>query len=592
MNNIEELLNKLEICYTNEDVQKIQSNMLFLNQRELSKISNRLMRQNKQHKFLESLTEVNFTTQLLRSLPANIDMKVEYEPKTQKRPVDLVIRVSDKKYLLQLKSLSNSIRENKQAQILREIRRKIKEIKTDRGFYLRISDIFKIEHVDELLQFISDNFSKSDNIEEGIKTELTRRREEEKTVGLPSKDLHYETAITQPSTYLHSSDIYLLTLAFKSALGETQFDPHVDGMELDDQGIEKRKLYTAMNMQSAYQEMNQQELQQLVTRNHGFVEQLAGVNKQKFSTVIRSMGSDSSGAGHFININIEQGNPMRITVDDSFSPMFQVAGVEGGTKNQAKRLSTLFTTLFKRPVTVAINEVKPQEAANCGIHAIINKINYEYGLKLNAEELAAPLRAGLNNVYDTGNIKGLTDSIYRLVRRAQQQEVKETASSTTKLNKQMENLRVTPASIPTKQSPSASISSSSSALREKKIELPSSSYQNKEIDVNKLCLEYSGLFEKAISDIQSMCETNKIPQSLQQTALQDLFNPVMKSNYLNDDLLMLMVTFKSSLDDIRTRMGNNKQGLSRLDAIQSDQSEIVKLIISTTGSNTPTRPKK
>lgn len=159
---IEELLNKLQLRYEQGDIKTLNENIEFLEKNNLSKLNDRLLSLNKPHKFLETLTELNFTTQLLKSIPSKTKLNIEYEPNNTKRPIDLVIKLGNIKYLIQIKSLSNSIRENKQSQIVKEIRNLAKQIHSNRGFNIRISEEFLKENVSGLMSFIQENFDKKD----------------------------------------------------------------------------------------------------------------------------------------------------------------------------------------------------------------------------------------------------------------------------------------------------------------------------------------------------------------------------------------------------------------------------------------------
>jgi hypothetical protein len=159
---IELLLEKLQLRYEQDDINKLNEDIAFLKKNNLSKISDRLLSQNKPHKFLETLTELNFTTQLLKGLPLKTNVNIEYEPNNTKRPIDLVIELNNIKYYIQIKSLSNSIRENKQNHIVREIRNQSKQIHCKREFNIRISEEFSKDNVRDLMDFIKSNLDKKD----------------------------------------------------------------------------------------------------------------------------------------------------------------------------------------------------------------------------------------------------------------------------------------------------------------------------------------------------------------------------------------------------------------------------------------------
>jgi hypothetical protein len=162
-NQLRELLVKLELRHDQVDMDKLKEAIDYLNEKGLSDLCQKLLRSTKARKFLEILTELNFTVQLLNSFPLSKNSEVFYEPKDTKRPIDLVIKLDRINYFIQIKSLSNSIRENKQAQIIREIRSQIRLISSKRGLVVHISENFKKENVSEMIKFIKENLTKIDS---------------------------------------------------------------------------------------------------------------------------------------------------------------------------------------------------------------------------------------------------------------------------------------------------------------------------------------------------------------------------------------------------------------------------------------------
>lgn len=157
------LLEKLELQYDQTDIEKLYASINYLNGKKLSDLSQRLLRSTKPHKFLETLTEINFIVQLLKSFSSSTALEVLYEPKETKRPIDVVIKFDNINYYIQIKSLSNSIRENQQSQVIKEIRRQIKPIPCIRGISIHISNNLKKEHVNEMIDFIKMNLAAHDN---------------------------------------------------------------------------------------------------------------------------------------------------------------------------------------------------------------------------------------------------------------------------------------------------------------------------------------------------------------------------------------------------------------------------------------------
>jgi hypothetical protein len=159
---IELQLEDLNLRYDQHDIKKLNVDINYLQEKNLSRISERLLSLNKPHKFIETLTEFKFTVQLLKSFPSNAKLSVEYEPNNTKRPIDLVIKYNEINYFIQIKSLSNSIRENKQSKIVREIRKHSKDIHRKRGVIVRISEAFSKEDVSKMMDFIKENLNKND----------------------------------------------------------------------------------------------------------------------------------------------------------------------------------------------------------------------------------------------------------------------------------------------------------------------------------------------------------------------------------------------------------------------------------------------
>lgn len=161
---IESKIKELNLIYDSEDIKSLFLKLCYLKNNNLEKLASRLLEQNKVSKFPETLTEVNFSFQLLNSLRSNKSgFMAYYEPKTGVRPIDLIIEYNNKKYFIQIKYLSSSIRDNKKNKIVKEIERQSKAIKANRGFSLRVSENFTIDQVNELMGFIKINLRKKDN---------------------------------------------------------------------------------------------------------------------------------------------------------------------------------------------------------------------------------------------------------------------------------------------------------------------------------------------------------------------------------------------------------------------------------------------
>ena len=253
--------------------------------------------------------------------------------------------------------------------------------------------------------------------------ELISNRYASAIESIPLKDVYYEgQAITAESTFLHPADLYLLTLLFKQALNETEFEPLIEDFN-------NNSLYTAKNFQTAYQEMSHRELQELVNKNKDFqrkLQRILRLQKPKFSLLLSSMGMDSSNSSHYISANFEyRGDRLCISIDDSFIDSLRTidpnhAADKSQLLNYENRLGQLFRALLApTEITIQLNRtIQGQEAANCGIHAIINKINHEHGLNLNPSLMVKDLRKGIENSYDS-DLSALSNTVKTIIKNQQ-----------------------------------------------------------------------------------------------------------------------------------------------------------------------------
>ena len=149
-----------------EDIEKLASNMALLQEYNLSQMNARLMEQNKIPKFLEMLTEINFTAGLLKTnkniFKDNIFYEKERELKNL-RPIDLEVSLGSKTYLIQIKSPSKGKRENKTDKLIEDLRRETAKITTKKFFSVRTSRDFSDKN--SLPKFIKEKANSSvDNV--------------------------------------------------------------------------------------------------------------------------------------------------------------------------------------------------------------------------------------------------------------------------------------------------------------------------------------------------------------------------------------------------------------------------------------------
>lgn len=212
------------------------------------------------------------------------------------------------------------------------------------------------------------------------------------------------------STYLLFEDVYLLNLAFKQALGEREIKPLFES--LDDTKV----LWTVESSERILQPtISLAEMQTLLKTNREFQGELKRMldEKDKFTIIIASGGLDDAGNVHLMNINFEQGKEgVVITISDSM--ISELSEVDSDAKGDyEKRLSKLFTELLKpkKIKELKMSEVELQSGANCGIHALINKINHEYELNLDPKDFVIPLRNALKKMYSSYKFEDLVDVI-------------------------------------------------------------------------------------------------------------------------------------------------------------------------------------
>lgn len=217
--------------------------------------------------------------------------------------------------------------------------------------------------------------------------------------------------IASPSSYIHPDDIYLLTLALKNALGDKFFDPLLEEVN------HKKIFYHCESNMSLLERLSPGERKLLSERNKVFKKTLLSLleKNRKFNIIIGTSGLDGQGSVHYINVNIDnKGNGnFAISVDDSFSPLLD----QTESAAYRNRLQILFSELLdttQQKVDLQINQVKLQEAANCGIHALVNKINNDYSLKTSAEDaekLVQPLRNAIKSFYNDFNVEKLLTNV-------------------------------------------------------------------------------------------------------------------------------------------------------------------------------------
>lgn len=219
--------------------------------------------------------------------------------------------------------------------------------------------------------------------------------------------------LTHSGTHIDANDLNLFMLILKRELAtrdrDTAYDAEIDQVDL------AKKLFLTQPGGNYLSPLGETEKTLLNRHNRFFSAHLKQQlqTKQKFNEIILFSGLDAPNAGHFIDITVaNNADTVNISILDTFST--QAAYLPENEKRAfTERLSQLFTALLERPCTIEMQVVARQDAADCAIHAVINKINTDHNLKLNlTAETIRQLRAALHNLYQNGN----TEALFRLSR--------------------------------------------------------------------------------------------------------------------------------------------------------------------------------
>jgi|GEM_PF-4218515 len=257
------------------------------------------------------------------------------------------------------------------------------------------------------------------------------------------------------STYLDSHDLFLLALVFKQELGIKTYDPCEDGMD--------NKLYIAQSMASIDQEMQADELLTLTNKNSEFKKYLNTTLEavwsalhnereiQRRSLLIIPRCIDEKETNRCININIvwDASGPS-IHIFDNLASLANKQQQDNYGWRLRKLLYNLLDDQYKFCMfafnsvgasigaDLMLRSADKAVTANCGIYALINKIQYEFYYKdkleyqqardrkdyslfilsciSNPEEFIKPLRAALNQAYLSGKVDELSKMLRPWVR--------------------------------------------------------------------------------------------------------------------------------------------------------------------------------
>lgn len=135
---------------TDEDIERLSSHMVFLEERGLGRINKRL--EGGGTGIWDTFVEHNFAVEL--TLAHNSEVSITYEPDGMRRPPDFRIIKENVTYWLQVKNLARLVEENKHEKIIQEIKRRTNSIRIGKYFSCDLSCEFKESDISNLVEFI------------------------------------------------------------------------------------------------------------------------------------------------------------------------------------------------------------------------------------------------------------------------------------------------------------------------------------------------------------------------------------------------------------------------------------------------------
>lgn len=157
-------LENLRLFFAEKEFANLESNVEFLEEKGLSDLNERLIRQAKRN-FLSALTEHNFVVSLLKTNGFIQNYQIKYEPQGvdgSRRP-DLYINFNHAEYRVQIKRFSLLKHQNVQNKIYSEIKREICSIKISKFINIQISASFAESDVKPFLSFVREKIDSLDN---------------------------------------------------------------------------------------------------------------------------------------------------------------------------------------------------------------------------------------------------------------------------------------------------------------------------------------------------------------------------------------------------------------------------------------------
>jgi len=137
-----------------EDIKRLADNMALLEKRGLENLNKRLIDSKRSREVLATIAEHNFAVRLTSQHGPTIP--ISYEPPGQPRPPDFKVGMEKVTYWIQMKDLSKLERENRQDNMIQQVKRAAEEIKVGKFFSCMLSDNFQGSDLPDLITFIKD----------------------------------------------------------------------------------------------------------------------------------------------------------------------------------------------------------------------------------------------------------------------------------------------------------------------------------------------------------------------------------------------------------------------------------------------------
>jgi hypothetical protein len=146
------IFEKIRYSATDDDIRNLSRNVILLQSRGLAKLNERLIEGGR--KIWDTFVEHNFAASIASQLDSAIS--ILYEPtEGLQRPPDFKIIKNGITYWVQIKNLAILERENRQANIIKEIGRQISVIRVGKFLGCKLAETFSERDITELVSFIT-----------------------------------------------------------------------------------------------------------------------------------------------------------------------------------------------------------------------------------------------------------------------------------------------------------------------------------------------------------------------------------------------------------------------------------------------------